>query len=81
MIKNITIAALGGALITRECPWFNTAPWGQQAAIWLGISACLLFFCLFWQGVYDRRLERRARIEEISAIVRRLCGTGGQGDA
>ena len=72
MRKNMIIAALAAALITRECPWFNAGPWDEQAAIWLGLSISLYFFDLFWQEIRKIWRKRRARLKRMERTFHRI---------
>lgn len=72
MTKNIIISMLGAALVTRECPWFRICPWDQQASIWLALSVCLLFFCLFLEEQAEKQRKNKARSERMEQMITRI---------
>lgn len=72
MRKDMIIAALGAALITRDCPWFRICPWDQQAAVWLGFFIVLLFFCLFCEEKAEKWRKYRIRVDRMQGMIIRI---------
>lgn len=73
MRKNVIISALGAALITRECPWFAACRTGQQAAVWLGFSIVLLFFCLFCEEKHEKWQKNREWRQDMKSLAERTA--------
>ena len=71
MRKNMMIAALAAALVTRECSWFNVCRWDQQIALWSGFFVVLLFFCLFCEEKAEKWQIRRERVDRLRRIINR----------
>ena len=81
MFKEITIAALAAGLLLR-IPWFAACTAWTRATIWLGLTMCLLFFCLFCEEQYEKWREYKERVGKLQELVKRLAkGKGGTGDA
>lgn len=81
MIKDIIIAALAGYILLGH-PWLAVCTTWEKAAIWLGLTMCLLFFWLFCEEAHEKWLKRRERVDELRKLVERLAdGKGGTGDA
>ena len=72
MRKNIIIAALGAALITREFQCFRICPWDVQACMWLGYFIALLFFCLFCEEQREKWLKYKARVKKVDRLMMRI---------
>lgn len=71
MSKDILISALAAGLILRH-PWIAVCTAWQQASIWLGLTVCLLFFCLFCEERYEKWVKYRERVGRIRELVTRL---------
>ncbi len=79
MKRYIAISMLLAAAALQH-PFFAPLPAGEQAAIWLGISTCLLFFCLFCGEVWEKWRGYRERVERIRRLLERLGREGGGED-
>lgn len=72
MIREITIAALAAGLLLR-IPWFAMCTAWTQASIWLALTMCLLFFCLFCEEQYEKWRKYRERVDNLRELVGRLA--------
>lgn len=77
MHKDMIIAALGAALCLR-CPWIAVCDTQAQAAIWLGISVLLLFFCLFLEEIHEKWEKKRKRARKMQEKIAELRNLGGE---
>lgn len=73
MIKDMIIAALVAGYALR-CPWFAVCDVATQVVIWLNLSICLLFFCLFLEEKHENWLKKRERALKLQDRVIKLCG-------
>lgn len=80
MVKNMLIAALAAGY-ALQCPWFAVCDVATKAVIWLVLSICLLFFCLFCEGKHEKRLKKRKRERELQERISRLISMGERGYA
>lgn len=72
MIKEVIIAALAAGIILRH-PWLASCTAWTQASIWLALTMCLLFFCLFCEEQYEKWRKYRERVGKLKELVGRLA--------
>lgn len=78
MIKDMIIAALAAGLILRH-PWFAACTAGQKISVWMALTVCLLFFCLFCEEMHEKWLKYKERVSKLQELLERLAeGKGGQ---
>lgn len=80
MGKNMLIAALAAGY-ALQCPWFAVCDVATKAVIWLVLSICLLFFCLFCEEKREKWLKKRKRAQKLQEQIGRLSYVGGHGYA